>query len=121
MRLSKRIIFLSLSGALIAVAWIALRPASQTSKPAVALTTPTAAAPRLTSPEKLPEPPALPPAPPVNPVEAAATSRMVEAHSPLRIPEIADPDSGSNRQILQTMVQKALQRNAPNSHLTTAP
>jgi hypothetical protein len=40
--------------------------------------------------------------------EEMATRRMYAAHFPLRTPEVADPDSPSNRQILQTMVQKAL-------------
>jgi hypothetical protein len=33
---------------------------------------------------------------------------MVAAHSSLRMPEVADPDSNTNRQILQVMVAKAL-------------
>lgn len=56
------------------------------------------------------------------PDESSATLRMYAAHAPLRVPEVADPDSQTNRQILQTMVQKALQRramdapeNSPNS------
>ena len=40
--------------------------------------------------------------------EVAATERMYVAHSSLRAPEVADPDSDSNRRILQTMVEKAL-------------
>jgi hypothetical protein len=40
----------------------------------------------------------------------AATERMYLAHASLRTPEVADPDSASNRQILQTMVEKALAR-----------
>lgn len=40
--------------------------------------------------------------------EIVATQRMYMAHAPLRTPEVADPDSASNKQILQTMVQKAL-------------
>lgn len=44
--------------------------------------------------------------------ETAATARMYAAHAPLRTPEVADPDSAANRQILQTMVFKALARSA---------
>ncbi len=44
--------------------------------------------------------------------EPDATRRMYAAHAPLRVPEVADPDSETNRQILQTMVQKALQHKA---------
>ena len=50
------------------------------------------------------------PAPPVN--EPAATARMYAAHAPLRTGEVADPDSKTNRKILQTMVTKALARTA---------
>jgi hypothetical protein len=42
--------------------------------------------------------------------EVAATERMYLAHSPLREPEVADPDSETNRRILQTMVEKAVIR-----------
>lgn len=42
--------------------------------------------------------------------EAVGTRRMYAAHAPLRTPAVADPDSGQNRQILQTMVSKALAR-----------
>ena len=37
---------------------------------------------------------------------------MYLAHAPLRTPEVADPDSDSNRKILQAMVEKGL-RNPP--------
>jgi hypothetical protein len=37
---------------------------------------------------------------------------MYAAHAPLRAPEVADPDSASNKQILRTMVAKALARSA---------
>jgi hypothetical protein len=40
--------------------------------------------------------------------EVAATARMYLAHAPLRTPEVADPNSPANKQILQTMVLKAL-------------
>ncbi len=40
--------------------------------------------------------------------EVAATERMYLAHAPLRAPEVSDPDSETNRRILQTMVAKAL-------------
>lgn len=42
------------------------------------------------------------------PDEVAATRRMYLAHAPLREREVADPDSETNRRILQTMVLKAL-------------
>jgi hypothetical protein len=42
------------------------------------------------------------------PVEVEATRRMYLAHAPLRTPQVANPDSESNRRILQTMVAKAL-------------
>lgn len=37
-----------------------------------------------------------------------ATARMYAAHASLRTPEVADPDSTANKQILSTMVAKAL-------------
>lgn len=42
--------------------------------------------------------------------EVAATRRMYASHAPLRAPELVDPDSNTNREILQTMVQKAMAR-----------
>ena len=45
-----------------------------------------------------------------HPEEIAATARMYAAHASLRTPEVADPDSKANKQILQTMVLKALAR-----------
>lgn len=52
---------------------------------------------------------------PENKVEIVATARMYAAHASLRTPEVADPDSQSNKLILQTMVQKALaQSTAPS-------
>lgn len=42
--------------------------------------------------------------------EVKATRQMVAAHEPLRKPEVANPDSTPNREILQTMVTKALAR-----------
>ena len=48
--------------------------------------------------------------------EVAATRRMYAAHAPLRVPEVADPDSAANREILQTMVLKALGRKAADAH-----
>jgi hypothetical protein len=69
----------------------------------------------VTQPAVLTSPPAPPPAvakpaPPANPAVMAATERMYLAHASLRTPEVADPDSASNRQILNTMVEKALKR-----------
>ncbi len=57
-------------------------------------------------------PPAPPPPAPAQQAEVQATERMYLAHAPLRVPEVADPDSASNRQTLQTMVAKALQNAA---------
>jgi hypothetical protein len=57
---------------------------------------------------------ATPPQPPAGPVsqpaEVRATRAMYMAHAPLRDPAVADPDSEQNRQILQSMVTKALSR-----------
>lgn len=50
--------------------------------------------------------------------EPAATARMYAAHAPLRVPEVADPDSISNQRILHAMVNKALA--APASPPPTA-
>ncbi len=44
--------------------------------------------------------------------EVTATRRMILAHAPLRDPKVADPDSVENRQVLETMVAKALARAA---------
>ena len=52
-----------------------------------------------------------------NSAENFATERMVAAHAVLRSPAVADPDAETNRQILNTMVNKALARDqltAPN-------
>jgi hypothetical protein len=51
--------------------------------------------------------------------QVAATRRMYTAHAPLREAEVADPDSAANREVLETMVRKALQR--PNPADVTAP
>ena len=40
--------------------------------------------------------------------ESEATAKMYIAHASLRAPEVANPDSETNRKILETMVQKAL-------------
>jgi hypothetical protein len=48
--------------------------------------------------------------PPPQSSEVRATRAMYMAHAPLRDPAVADPDSEENRQILQTMVEKALSR-----------
>lgn len=42
--------------------------------------------------------------------EVQRTQQMYLAHAPLRTAEVADPDSATNRRILQTMVEKALAR-----------
>lgn len=41
------------------------------------------------------------------------SARMYAAHAPLRAPEVADPDSATNKKIMQTMVLKALRANTP--------
>jgi hypothetical protein len=46
--------------------------------------------------------------PPSATAEAIATAQMYAAHAPLRVPEVADPDSKTNREILQTMIRKAV-------------
>jgi hypothetical protein len=48
--------------------------------------------------------------PPLPVSEVTATHQMIEAHAPLRTSEVADPDSATNRQVLQAMVTKALIR-----------
>ncbi len=40
--------------------------------------------------------------------EIEASARMYAAHAPLRVPEVADPDSASNKEILNTMVTKLI-------------
>jgi hypothetical protein len=85
------------------------RPAAPTPETLPA-TTPAPAA-VLTSPPA-PPPAVAKPASPANPAVMAATERMYLAHASLRTPEVADPDSASNRQILQTMVEKALSSGA---------
>jgi hypothetical protein len=81
----------------------------------IAVTPPTApvavaATPAVLTPPPAPPPAVAKPAPPANPAVMAATERMYLAHASLRTPEVADPDSASNRQILDTMVAKALAR-----------
>ena len=78
---------------------------------------------RLPAPSNVVEPTAAPApeaATPRSAVEMAGTERMVLAHAPLRTPEVADPDSAANRQILRTMVAKAL-HNASELQDTTKP
>ena len=48
------------------------------------------------------------------PPEMASTMNMYLAHAPLREPEVADPDSVTNRRILATMVQKAISNASAN-------
>jgi len=55
---------------------------------------------------------------PGKPDEVAGTKRMYAAHAPLRTRSAVDPDSEQNRQVLQTMVTKALSR-ADATKLTT--
>lgn len=57
---------------------------------------------------------------PTRPAEVLGTVRMIAAHASLRAPEVADPDSAANREILQAMIGKALLRSGaevpPASH-----
>lgn len=45
---------------------------------------------------------------------------MFLAHAPLREPEVADPDSETNRRILEAMVTKALAAPAPSTESSQA-
>lgn len=47
---------------------------------------------------------------PADKPEVQATRRMYAAHAPLRTREVADPDSETNRAVVQTMLQKSLAR-----------
>ena len=52
-------------------------------------------------------------APPISEARTQAingTQQMILAHASLRAPEVTNPDSETNRQVLQTMVAKALAR-----------
>jgi hypothetical protein len=62
------------------------------------------------APAAAPAAPTEPPLPPDNVPEIQASARMYAAHAPLRVPEVADPDSAANREILQAMVTKAIRR-----------
>lgn len=53
--------------------------------------------------------------------EATGTALMYAAHAPLRTREVADPDSKSNRQILQTMMRKAVARSTSFKTQATEP
>lgn len=53
--------------------------------------------------------------------ELEATRRMYAAHAPLRVAEVANPDSETNRIILQSMIQKALVRAQADSVSITNP
>jgi hypothetical protein len=44
--------------------------------------------------------------------EITASARMYAAHASLRTPEVSDPDSQANKQILRTMVLKVLAQSA---------
>ncbi len=77
-------------------------PAPQAAKVA-ARPPPAASAPLPPAATAAPAPPA-----PQQAQEIAGTEHMYLAHASLRTPEVADPDSATNRQILQTMVGKAL-------------
>lgn len=87
------------------------------SSPAVVLQTPSLVPPAAAPLRSVPASSALVPVtsrPSID--EVGATARMYAAHAPLRVHEVADPDSEGNRRILQTMVEKALVRtSAPAS------
>ena len=53
--------------------------------------------------------------------EEVATLRMYEAHAPLRTAAVANPDSPENREVLQTMVMKALRSQGDGSAQVTKP
>jgi hypothetical protein len=119
MKTSHRFI-VGLTFALVLIVGLALRyflpkhPRTQSAAVTASVPVPTSA-PSVT-PAPVAAPTVTPPPPvPENEVEAAATARMYAAHAPLRTPELADPDSQSNKRILQTMVQKALAQSAAPS------
>lgn len=83
--------------------------ASQTSAPVFSAVQPSSPSALSSTPPPLTPPDTTAPASPLaNPVEEAATARMYAAHAPLRTPEVSDPDSQANKQILGTMVTKLL-------------
>lgn len=43
-----------------------------------------------------------------NNLELAATLKMIDAHQPLRVPEVSDPGSASNRRVLDALTQQLL-------------
>jgi hypothetical protein len=97
-----------------------LPPASQdlpvqAAAPVVSPTAPvTSAVPQVSEPRAAAQPVA--PSTAALPVkEVAATRRMYLAHSPLREPSVADPDSTENRRILSEMVLKAIAREKSSS------
>ena len=72
----------------------------------------------LTAPEQNGNPAEVPPleeraSAPLQPDGLESSARMYAAHAPLRTPEVADPDSATNKKIMQTMVLKALRTNTP--------
>jgi hypothetical protein len=105
MRLSRRFLvgFFAILALAALVIWRASRPMPMdASRPAPVAAAP---APVMNPAAAVSLPVALPTAPSD---ETVATARMYAAHAPLRVPEIANPDSVTNKQILQTMVAKAL-------------
>lgn len=109
---------LVLAIALVLLVGLALRyfPTKRLTKQPAAVTASAPASPSIPTIVSAPvaEKPVPAPAPvPENKVELIATARMYAAHASLRTPEVADPDSQSNKQILQTMVLKALAQSTP--------
>ena len=111
---------------LVSVWWFACHPQTKPvphaivqSRPAVTKRPPPSVVVAPPAPAKA-EAPARAPEPPAQ-SNLAATARMYAAHASLRVPEVADPDSKTNREILQTMVTKALarERAVTQSHQAT--
>jgi hypothetical protein len=100
----------------VAALWYLLRvrePAKPHVAPVVSTVSPTPrveAAPLPSQPPE-PAPPATAPTQAITETaEMRATNRMIMAHASLRAPAEANPDSKENREILQTMLSKALTR-----------
>jgi hypothetical protein len=94
-----------------------LRPREESHQPAPFASTNSAAPPAASvanspapngNPDAHESPEVVPPEPAASSEETAASANMYAAHAPLREPEVADPDSESNKRVLQTMVAKAI-------------
>lgn len=115
----KKTIWLAVLLSLVAglVLWLRERPTPQQAPRPTAAAAPAQPSPRpaTVSPPVAATAPLAVPAPASVPVDSArsraalkASERMYAAHAPLRTAEVANPDSTTNRRILQTMVEKAL-------------